>query len=64
MKMAANRVLSCAAKVSFIRNKGNFHLQAVNFSSVKELRKATESCRNGTSGEGPWKELRFLRVVV
>jgi hypothetical protein len=47
MKMAANQGLTYAAKVSFIRNRGNFHLQAMNFSSVKELRKATESCRNG-----------------
>ena len=65
--MAANQGLSYATKISFIRNKGNFHLQAVNFSSVKELRKATESCRNGTSGEGPWKELRveiFARCCV
>lgn len=31
---------------SFIRNRGNLHLQAVNFSSVKELCKATERCRN------------------
>ena len=45
MKMAANQVLSCAAKVSFIRNRGNFHLQTSNFPSVERLRKANGRCR-------------------
>ena len=46
-EMTSFQGLSPAPEVSFIRNRGNFHLQAVNFSSVKELRKATGSCRNG-----------------
>ena len=50
--MAANQGLSYATKISFIRNRGNFHLQAVNFPLVKELRKATESCRRGYQGNG------------
>ena len=44
--MTSFQVLSSAVEVSFIRNRGNFHLQSLNFSSVKHLRKATGRCRH------------------
>ena len=37
MKMAANQVLSCAAKVSFIRNSGNPSLATGQF-FIREIR--------------------------
>ena len=61
--MAANQDLSYATKISFIRNRGNFHLQAVNFSSVKELRKTTGSCRNGYQLKGE-KSMRKIRKTL
>jgi len=52
--MAANYHQDGGKSRAFMRNKDFFHTQqrkfspaGVNFSSVKELRKATGSCRNG-----------------
>ena len=45
IKMAANQDLSYATKISFIRNRGNFHLQAVDFSYLLRPRQGLQGGR-------------------
>jgi len=50
--MTAVQVLSPAAEVSFIRNRGNFHLQAAHFSLLEDVCKGTEGVVMSTKEKG------------
>ena len=45
-EMTSFQGLSPAPEVSFIRNRGNFHLQAVNFAHEDNVCKDTGRCRH------------------